>query len=110
METIRTPLSTEVTITRKIEKGRRFRISASQGFLGIEEGVVEVMGVHTYDDATLLAQYVKGGLPDIDAIVECDSNTVEQLWVVYQYTQPNSCKGDMYCFTVDIFGDHISGW
>ncbi len=99
-------LTVEHTVT--IREGKVFSISPSEGMLGIEDGIVRVVGVFTYE--TLQEQPYYSTLGDPEPIVELDPDAVNSMWVVYEYPRNKDYKGDYFAFTADLFIDHTSSW
>lgn len=110
MDTQLETLSTEVTKTFKLEEGYTYRISPSQGFLGIEDGVVRIDAVYTYEDVYKRSDTVQGTLADVEVIVDCDPDTMHELWVVYYYWLKPQEQGYYYALPAGLFAEHISLW
>lgn len=89
-----------ISVRRNIELGKRFTISPSYGFLGIEDGVVEVIKICNYDD---LVQ--EDG--NVQTLVDNDKNLKFAIWVVYGYVSGTD-DDTWYPLPIDLFAEHIS--
>ncbi len=110
MNTQLTSVDTEVTKTFRLSEGKRYRISPSQGFLGIEDGVIQIDAIYSYEDVCKRSEDVQGTLADVEVIVDCDPDTIQELWVVYYYWLKPQEQGYYYALPVGLFTEHISLW
>jgi hypothetical protein len=119
-----------VTMTKSIAVGQRFRISASQGYAGVVDGIVEVIAVWSQDDIEKLAgdDDVKDAISYIESYKDTaiDMHTdrngepyepeytteLERLgntyWVVYQYPYGEGANEGILAFPIEEFVDHTS--
>ncbi|MGJ9385229.1 hypothetical protein [Salipaludibacillus sp. CF4.18] len=89
-----------VSVERDIEVGKRFFISPSHGFFGIEDGVIEVIELCKYEEL------VKED-PNVQTLVDNDLSLVTSTWVVFGYV--NSKVDDIwYPLPLELFAEHIS--
>jgi hypothetical protein len=123
-----------VTITREVSLvvGRRFRISPSQGYLGITQGYVDILAIlpanvdegyvgfgdiedpeealsriQDYKDVELTSCTDRDGVPypEYSQVLGYLDNTD---WVVYHYPHNNHGESGIYVFPIWEFSEHIS--
>ncbi len=92
--------SVEVKREIKIKVGKKFNISPSEGWLGIEDGAIEVVEITDYDS-------VKDRFADPKVIVENWPKAKKYDWIVYRYLNGGD-QAEEYAFDVETFVDHIS--
>jgi len=83
----------------EFKKGQRYAIAPSDGFLGIEEGIVQVIRIADYED--VCEEYA-----DPEAIVDGFPELKLSNWIVYKYINGNQ-KGERYCLDEETFADHV---
>lgn len=106
---------------KKIKKGQIWRIHPSMSFLGITEGIVEVVAVTTHNDQRIketyddwVFQYVGEKTPE--QYDDFDRECVEELkqpWIIYRYTESNhNMNNDMigkkFHFPLSYFVQHVT--
>lgn len=99
----------KTTVVHNIYQGAEFYISPSRGFLGIEPGAVEVIGIRNYHES--LDAHL-----DVKDIIEADPETLKDYWILYSYVDDmvEMAKvnefGRLYVLPIGLFSEHISVW
>lgn len=121
--------SVEVEVTRRIAVGRRYNISASQGYLGVIDGYVDVLALvsnpsleHTdwgnVEDPEVAMSYIESYVQSsLDLLTDREGNREPEyneeqyrldntVWVVYHY--PHGQEEGILVFPIQEFVDHTS--
>lgn len=111
----------EVMVKRVIRSGGKYNISASQGYLGIADGIVEVTCIGSIAELTSPdVDHATDYKQCIEAFIDADytEDTTATLygrggryatWVAYFYPYEDSPEGgDYYVFPLEEFVDHTS--
>ncbi|WP_348622581.1 hypothetical protein [Paenibacillus polymyxa] len=88
---------------RKIIPGELYKITASQGFDGIEDGTVMVRGLYAYQELKDADRLV-----DVFPLVENDPDLKQEQWAVFSYTAESPNMNPHYALPICLFQDIIA--
>ncbi len=109
----------QVEVTKTIRIGGQYRISASWGYAGVEEGIVEVVGIlSAYDAINIEDKDISNMIEEfkrisVDNLEGTDKDTEQErmdttIWVVYKNIVTKHEIGEQYVFPLEEFVDHTS--
>lgn len=88
--------------------GKKMSISPSQGFLGIEDGVVEIVHVLSYEGLTMQPYF--STLGDPETLVEDVPMYADEPWVVWKYRKYKENDDTLYAFPASLLAEHVSSY
>lgn len=100
--------------TMTIAEGGRYRIHPSEGFQGIDDGLIEVIAlVHSSQVPEEQQDEFTNTYKDADGNIEPSAQKdydelMNEPWVVYEYLDGEDHGRDRFYMPVEIFGCHIT--
>lgn len=96
-----------VELTHTFRVGSLFNISPSEGFLGIEDGVVQITAIQPLE--LLQKEEYYSTLGDPEVLLEIDPDVADELWITYKYIEATYTDiNDLYAIPLGMFLVHTS--